>query len=295
MRNGFEQDSKNLFTWGIYDMKNTLYVSDLDGTLFNSSKKISERTAQILNRCIAKGMKFAVATARMPYGCDYRLKEINMDTPGILTNGVFLYDFQREKIIAAEAVSQKSALEAVDAFRRHGLSCFVYTYEENGISIYYEDEVLQAQTQYYSDRALESCEEVKLVEDVREVLAEKKPVYLAYTGPKEVLEPVCEELDNIEEISYSFYLNVYNGWYCLEVFSETASKKNALLKLQDLLKCQEIVVFGDNLNDISMMEIADRSYVPANALAEVKKLAARILADCDHDGVAEFLAEEWEV
>ena len=26
MRNGFEQDSKNLFTWGIYDMKNTLYV-----------------------------------------------------------------------------------------------------------------------------------------------------------------------------------------------------------------------------------------------------------------------------
>ena len=181
MRNGFEQDSKNLFTWGIYD---------LDGTLFNSSKKISERTAQILNRCIAKGMKFAVATARMPYGCDYRLKEINMDTPGILTNGVFLYDFQREKIIAPEAVSQKSALEAVDAFRRHGLSCFVYTYEENGISIYYEDEVLQTQTQYYSDRALESCEEVKLVEDVREVLAEKKPVYLAYTGSKGMRLPM---------------------------------------------------------------------------------------------------------
>lgn len=295
MRNGSEQDSKNLFTWGIYDMKNTLYVSDLDGTLFNSSKKISERTAQILNRCIAKGMKFAVATARMPYGCDYRLKEIKMDTPGILTNGVFLYDFQREKIIVAEEISQKSALEAVDAFKRHGLSCFVYTYEENGISIYYEDEILQSQTQYYSDRALESCEEVKLVEDVREILAEKKPVYLAYTGSKEALEPVCEELDNIEEISYSFYLNVYNGWYCLEVFSDKASKKNALLKLQDLLKCQEIVVFGDNLNDISMMEIADRSYVPANALAEVKKLAVRILADCDHDGVAEFLAEEWEV
>ena len=183
--------------------------------------------------------------------------------------------FRGKKIIAAEAVSQKSALEAVDAFRRHGLSCFVYTYEENGISIYYEDEVLQAQTQYYSDRALESCEEVKLVEDVREVLAEKKPVYLAYTGFKEVLEPVCEELDNIEEISYSFYLNVYNGWYCLEVFSEKASKKNALLKLQDLLKCQEIVVFGDNLNDISMIEIADRSYAPQNALEEVKKWSLR--------------------
>ena len=32
MRNGFEQDSKNLFTWGIYDMKNTLYVSAVSYT-----------------------------------------------------------------------------------------------------------------------------------------------------------------------------------------------------------------------------------------------------------------------
>ena len=54
MRNGFEQDSKNLFTWGIYDMKNTLYVSDLDGTLFNSSKKISERTVQIFEPLYCK-------------------------------------------------------------------------------------------------------------------------------------------------------------------------------------------------------------------------------------------------
>ena len=174
MRNGFEQDSKNLFTLGDLRYEKYVVCIRLDGLCSTAAKKFQREPFKILNRCIAKGMKFAVATARMPYGCDYRLKEINMDTPGILTNGVFLYDFQREKIIAAEAVSQKSALEAVDAFRRHGLSCFVYTYEENGISIYYEDEVLQAQTQYYSDRALESCEEVKLVEDVREVLAAKK-------------------------------------------------------------------------------------------------------------------------
>ena len=79
----------------------TLYISDLDGTLFNREKKISSYTASVLNSCIKKGMKFAVATARMPYGCDYRLKEINLNTPGILTNGVFLYDFQEKKIIDA--------------------------------------------------------------------------------------------------------------------------------------------------------------------------------------------------
>ena len=45
----------------------TLYVSDLDGTLFNKKKAISEKSAEILNKCLDKGMQFAVATARMPY------------------------------------------------------------------------------------------------------------------------------------------------------------------------------------------------------------------------------------
>ena len=51
----------------------TLYISDLDGTLFNKSKKISIFTADVINKCIEEGMLFSVATARMPYGCDYRL------------------------------------------------------------------------------------------------------------------------------------------------------------------------------------------------------------------------------
>ena len=54
----------------------TLYVSDLDGTLLNKKKEITPKTAEILNRCIQEGMKFSVATARMPYGCDYSCKSL---------------------------------------------------------------------------------------------------------------------------------------------------------------------------------------------------------------------------
>ena len=52
----------------------TLYLSDLDGTLFTPKKNLSERTGSLLTECIEAGAQFAVATARMPYGCDYRLK-----------------------------------------------------------------------------------------------------------------------------------------------------------------------------------------------------------------------------
>ena len=43
---------------------NTLYVSDLDGTLLNSDVKISKNSKNIINNLIDKGMNFTVATAR---------------------------------------------------------------------------------------------------------------------------------------------------------------------------------------------------------------------------------------
>lgn len=271
----------------------SLYVSDLDGTLFNKKKRISDRSADIINRCIEKGMQFSVATARMPYGCDYRLKDLHMNVPGIVTNGVFLYDFQSEEIISAEAVPVSAVQKVIRAFKDCGMSCFLYTYDSRGISIYYDEKRMEEQTQYYSDRALQKCAEVTFTKKAEEMVQKGDSVYLTCTGTEEELKPVCRKLDEIEEIKYSFYLNIYNGMYCLEVFSAHASKKNALKKLMKITGSEELVVFGDNFNDLSMIEIADRSYAPMNALPEIKKVVDRVLPDCDHDGVAAFLAEEW--
>ena len=216
-----------------------------------------------------------------------------MNVPGIVTNGVFLYDFQSEEIISAEAVPVSAAQKVIRAFKDCGMSCFLYTYDSRGISIYYDGKRMEEQTQYYSDRALQKCAEVTFTKKAEEMVQKGDPVYLTCTGTEEELKPVCRKLDEIEGIKYSFYLNIYNGMYCLEVFSAHASKKNALKKLMKTTGSEELVVFGDNFNDLSMIEIADRSYAPMNALPEIKKVVDRVLPDCDHDGVAAFLAEEW--
>ena len=109
----------------------TLYISDLDGTLFNKSKKISIFTADVINKCIEEGMLFSVATARMPYGCDYRLKDIHMTIPGILTNGVFLYDFKNEKYVSVENIGAEVAKQVVKIFKDVKLSCFVYIFTQD--------------------------------------------------------------------------------------------------------------------------------------------------------------------
>ena len=58
----------------------TLYISDLDGTLLNSRKEITDYSSEIINSCIASGVLFSIATARMPYGCDYRLQKLHLGT-----------------------------------------------------------------------------------------------------------------------------------------------------------------------------------------------------------------------
>lgn len=89
---------------------NTLYLSDLDGTLFTTKKSLSEKTIMLLNDCLAKNVNFAVATARMPYGCDYRLEPLNLTTPSILTNGVFLYDFSTHSYLGAKKCTLRQFL-----------------------------------------------------------------------------------------------------------------------------------------------------------------------------------------
>ena len=105
-------------------MNRTLYVSDLDGTLFNRNKKISNKSVEIINKCIDKGMKFSIATARMPYGCDTRLSPIHMNVPGIVTNGVFLYDFEEKRIISSEIIDSVAVQNVLQVFNSYKLPCF---------------------------------------------------------------------------------------------------------------------------------------------------------------------------
>lgn len=270
----------------------TLYVSDLDGTLLNSKKELTTYSADTINACIDKGAAFTIATARMAYGCDYRLAPLRLNVPGIITNGVFLYDFQRKVYLSAQTIPLAAAEQILQIFASHGFSCFVYTFEKDQVSIYYGQKVLEEQTQYYSARALQACREVVLDADLGARIQSQQVVYIAHTGTDEQLRPVYNQINTMGNVACAYYLNIYNGLYCLEIFSANASKKAALLHLKEMFAFDELVVFGDNHNDLSMFEIAQRCYVPSNGLPEVKAQATAILESCDDDGVARFLARE---
>nr|WP_241147406.1 HAD hydrolase family protein [Thomasclavelia spiroformis] len=75
---------------------------------------------------------------------------------------------------------------------------------------------------------------------------------------------------------------------------KTASKANAILKLKEILKCDEIVCFGDAINDLEMFKVSNQSYAMENAVDQLKKHATAIIDSNENDGVANWLIKNFK-
>lgn len=107
-------------------------------------------------------------------------------------------------------------------------------------------------------------------------------------------EELKKELFSAENgLTYTEYYDHYHKeelW--TEVFSVNATKANAVLRLKEMLKAEEIVCFGDNLNDIPMFEVSDRAYAVSNAKEEVKAKSDGVIGSNEQISVPKFIESE---
>ena len=81
----------------------------------------------------------------------------------------------------------------------------------------------------------------------------------------------------------------YSDYYWLEIMPKSTTKANAALKLKEMLQCDELVVFGDEINDIDMFKIAHKAVAVKNAKDELKPYATEFTDSNENDGVAKYL------
>lgn len=85
----------------------TLYVSDLDGTLLNSRDEISPHSLRIINGLIEKGMKFTYATARSLASASKVTRGLSLHIPVIIYNGAFIREADTEKTLYSVRFSEE--------------------------------------------------------------------------------------------------------------------------------------------------------------------------------------------
>ena len=263
-------------------MEYKLIAVDIDGTLTNSRKEISPRTRYALLEAQAQGKKIILASGRHPVGVYPIARDLRLDS-----YGGYIMSFNGGKII--ECATDKTIVTKL--FPREFLPDIVNVLKDSNITIItWDDRRIFANSKRndYTDIEQDVLKtEMIVVEDfVSEIKFEINKILLAG-------EP--DELDEYQKIlakRYDGLLEVYKSApYFLELMPLGVSKGSMLPLLLDKLGVtrEELVAFGDNYNDMTMIGYAGLGVAMANGEAEVKKIANYVCESNDDDGIAETL------
>ncbi len=268
----------------------TLFVSDLDGTLLGPDRKVSGSSVSLLNQAIEEGALFSIATARTPATVSRLLSEVNCHVPLIVMTGAAIWDSKENRYIHASFHDERTARRLVETYMRNHLSAFIYILgDDNIIHIYHIGPMSDLEQTFVDERLdtpykmfhIPSDGNSKLPEDLSRVL-------LFYSmRPTEEVSRVYEEIKDCTDLRAVFYHDMYGEEVALmEVFGPEASKANAVRILAEMVGADRIVAYGDNINDLPILNIADDAVAVENAVAVVKETADRVIGPNCADSVA---------
>lgn len=268
-----------------------LFVSDLDGTLLNKKAELSDVTVDILNKGLENGMDFTISTARTPTTALKIVEPLNLRLPVMMMNGVLVYDVQNKRYLKKETMDETTIMILLGMIKIKGLDCFLYSLENDNFFAYYDSVESTGLNYFRNERIMKYDKKFTEVADLS-LVAGNDIIYVVLREPKEKLAGLYRELSVVKGVKAEFYADVYNDeYYMLEIYSENASKKEAVSYLREQGRYESIIGFGDNLNDISLMEGCDYFCAVENAKPEIKEMADGVIDSNEKDGVAKFIEQ----
>jgi len=274
-------------------MNNTLYISDLDGTLLNNRAALSAYAAENLLRLMGGGLHFTAATARTWESSRQILKELlPLPAPIVLQNGALIYDTQTQYYVKKEIMLESQVLEQLRIIHEYGQACVLYSIREDHMRLYHEGLADRpALRAFAASRKSIYGGQITYTRDLTEH-AWEDIVYLMTQGAHSDLAPMRDAMEALPGTACLLYPDSYlpGNWY-FECFSARATKYHAARFLRERYGYGRVVGFGDNLNDVPLFEACDEAWAVSNARAELKAVATGIIDSNEADGVVRFLCE----
>ncbi len=260
-----------------------LFVTDLDGTFLRSDHGYDKLTLRkILDQFKERGYLFVAASGRSLLSLKEVFKEFEEDMAFLAENGSLLsYQGQmlfQDRLIKAEeyqpivAAIQNSLFGQSDRILLSGIDkAFV---SERVDEFFYQD-ILQ----YYPK-----------VEKVRDLsLVKEDMIKIVANFPEEDLDEANRWLNDI----FEGVTAVATGFDSVDIILSDIHKAVGLSHLCTYfdLSYQDVIAFGDNHNDLEMLEFAGLSLATANARDSVKAIADQVIGTCDEDAVLTYIQE----
>ena len=270
----------------------TLYVSDLDGTLLNSDSQVSPETVAMLTRLIDDGALFTIATARTPATVVPLLQSLPMNLPFIVLNGAALWNNELQDYEQVHTMEPAVVQAVCRHFENRGIHPFVYCRSGHKVHAHHVGPLTWQEKIFVSDRMNLPLKQFFLEDDHYSQHPDVMLIYSMQDYGK--LRRVYEELQRDVDCSPFVYHDIYDFESGLmEVYRRGVSKAQAIKALAQRCGATRIVVFGDNRNDIPMMQAATVAIAMDNAFPEVKAVAHEVIGNNDAHSVARWIEQDF--
>ncbi len=272
-------------------MAKTLYVTDMDGTLLDDSGEVSRVSAGIISKLSLSGALVTVATARTPATVQPLLNGTFSLLPAIVMTGASLWDRQEQKYLNPILIDRQSVETVLEICASSGLHPFLYALNGGKILDVYQDGVLGAADRKFVSGRIRLPLKRFHFNDPQGLKSSLENAILVFAmGDYEKVCRLAERLRGCLDCSVSAYPDVYTrGNGIVEILAPQVSKAAAVERFAKEIRAERLVVFGDNLNDIPMMRLADLAVAVDNALDAVKEAAHKVIGANTADAVARFI------
>ncbi len=246
----------------------TVAAIDLDDTLLRKDGSISDYTLLQLTRWREAGHEIFVATGRPPRSIGHALPEALHAIPWVCYNGAEIH-INNERIYD-HWIPMEDTKTIVEQILQEIPDALVG---------------LEIQGQLYLNRATARNTPYEVADLLQ--LTEPAAKVLIFSESAEPLPPLTFQMPVTAQ-------PLYSGRYphFIQILATDCNKATALQHLTQQLgyAMDAVVAFGDDTNDVEMLERSGLGVAMGNAVDEVKAVADRVTATNDEDGVAVMLA-----
>ncbi len=253
-----------------------LIATDVDGTLLDDDSRITEYNKKALLECKKRDIGIVLATGKSIDSILYLIKDLGLKLPQITLNGGVITD-PGSDIINSSKIDPKYYLEIIRFIKNSGYPPVIAL--DNG-KLYLDD--------HHPD--------LKHLSDIGEKFIKVDSIETEYFARNtvDIYIPIEQSnpLDRALREKYSGKLQIIrSGRYFFDILNREATKGNALLSIIEPMgiKREEVAVFGDSPNDLSMFEIAGLRIAVKNSYPEILKKADIVVDENYNSGLGKAI------
>ncbi|MBC5636681.1 Cof-type HAD-IIB family hydrolase [Ornithinibacillus hominis] len=262
-----------------------LIALDLDGTLLSDNKVISEKNKKVISKAMADGHIVVIATGRPHRASIQYYHELGLKTPMVNFNGALIHHPEDKKWdVLHNPMPKRTALSIVQA---------CYDLDVYNVLAEVKNQVyLDKYSQDLIDIFYETGDDTPfIIGNLKSKLNEDPTSLLIH--PKE--DHITSLRDHLDEYHAEVIEHRKWGapWNVIEIVKKGINKAVGLQKIAHYYQIPQsrIIAFGDEDNDLEMIDYAGVGVAMGNAIEPLKSIANHVTVTNEESGIGLFLEE----